>query len=404
MAFAHVPDGYNPTWAYLAIVPTEGGTPRALTGDQAMLAFDGSVGTGMWRYRWMPDGRSLLVTVKTGAFERVEQVTVHGHPELVPTARMRSAQRAEPADDGRLVYYSRDARGARHIRVTTHERGLDHAVIELESGTTGRGHVRQVRWRAPDGLPLTGLVITPRGPAPDRPYPTVVDVHGGPYGGLSPSGSLLNAGPMEWHLWAARGYAVFVADYRSSQIPGRTPHEELVADRELLARDAGDIQAGVRQLISMGIADPARLALVGHSWGGNLAAWIAANPNRYRALIVKAFFSDFATAYRSDCGDNPESCPGFWHHAFGGSPQQVPDVYRANAAIQHIAGAGGAVLLVSTDAFSAEDNARFRDRLSRVKRVPTRLVRYPDESHSVRDPGNQRDLLHRALALFDKHL
>ena len=78
-----------------------------------------------------------------------------------------------------------------------------------------------VRWRSSDGLELEGLLLWPPGYGPtnrpQRPLPTVVDIHGGPTNQSVALG--LGSHPLfldGLHHLAANGYLCFSADYRRS--------------------------------------------------------------------------------------------------------------------------------------------------------------------------------------------
>lgn len=63
-----------------------------------------------------------------------------------------------------------------------------------------------VRWRSFDGLELSGLLVLPIFvQLPKAGFPLVVELHGGPMGGVTNYGQLINATTLEWQLWAEKG-------------------------------------------------------------------------------------------------------------------------------------------------------------------------------------------------------
>jgi dipeptidyl aminopeptidase/acylaminoacyl peptidase len=117
--------------------------------------------------------------------------------------------------------------------------------------------IEPISLKSRDGLTLHGYVARPpgRGPAP-----TVLLVHGGPwfrdYWGYSSTVQFL----------ASRGYAVLQINYRASTGYGRAFVEAGVHQHARAMHD--DLIDGVRWAIAKGIADPARVAIMGASYGG----------------------------------------------------------------------------------------------------------------------------------------
>ena len=113
--------------------------------------------------------------------------------------------------------------------------------------------------------------------------------HGGPDGVTSTA----------WGIWsqyfAARGYSVFMPNYRGGIGHGRAFYE---ANRGRLGEiELMDIESGVDSLIASGKADPDRLFYGSWSWGGYLAAWTLGHSTRYRAIMVGAGVVDTMVQY-----------------------------------------------------------------------------------------------------------
>ena len=120
-----------------------------------------------------------------------------------------------------------------------------------EMGTT-----RLVQWMSDDGQQLKGTLLLPTQYRASTRYPLIVAVYGGASGAnyLDRFG-LEASGPLNMQLLATRGYAVLVPD--APQNLG-TPMFDL----------AKTILPGINEVIRLGIADPDRLGVIGHSYGG----------------------------------------------------------------------------------------------------------------------------------------
>ena len=141
-----------------------------------------------------------------------------------------------------------------------------------------------VEYKARDGLAIHGYLTLPAG-APAKNLPAVVFVHGGPwlrdYGTLGTTPQFL----------ANRGYAVLQVNYRGSSGYGRAFLRAGIG--ELGGRMQDDIDDGVKWLIAQGIADPARIALMGSSYGG-FATFVGMTrtPTQFAAGVANVGITD----------------------------------------------------------------------------------------------------------------
>ena len=162
------------------------------------------------------------------------------------------------------------------------------------------GEKRPVRFQARDGLTINGYLTLPPG-VPARGLPMVLLVHGGPWArdGWSASG---NSRGLQQFL-ANRGYAVLQLNYRGSTGYGRAFMEKAVG--EFAGRMHDDLVDGVRWAVQQGVADPARVAVWGASYGG-YAALLGATltPEVFACAVDVVGVSDLARLL--------ETAPPYW--------------------------------------------------------------------------------------------
>lgn len=146
------------------------------------------------------------------------------------------------------------------------------------------GEQRWVSYTASDGRQIPALLDLPPGWSKDQgPLPTVVQPHGGPwdrdYGGWDASG---------WTPFlTSRGVAVLRPQFRGSTGFGR--EHWIAGDAEWGQAMQDDKDDGARWLVSEGIADPGRIAILGYSYGGYAATAATVRPNSpYRCAIAGA--------------------------------------------------------------------------------------------------------------------
>jgi dipeptidyl aminopeptidase/acylaminoacyl peptidase len=167
---------------------------------------------------------------------------------------------------------------------------------------TGRlAGVEVLRLKARDGLPLTAYLTVPPG-LPPGPAPLVVMPHGGPQARDS----------YDYDPWAqamaARGWLVLQPNFRGSGGLGRAFAE--AGHHRWGDAMQWDIQDCVDALVQSGRADPARLAIMGGSYGGYAALMgTILQPDRYRCVISRAGptdLLDFLAYIRNEDGaDSP---------------------------------------------------------------------------------------------------
>jgi len=113
--------------------------------------------------------------------------------------------------------------------------------------------------------------------AGDRPLPTVVDVHGGPLGAWAPAPSV------EVMLLVERGYRVVLPNIRGSATYGRGWIRGAMGDWGGV--DADDVHAALDHAVGLGLVDPARLGVLGLSYGGFMVHWLIGTSERFRAAV-----------------------------------------------------------------------------------------------------------------------
>ncbi len=157
--------------------------------------------------------------------------------------------------------------------------------------TAALGDTRLVEYPARDGLLIPAFLTTPSpvrfGPGP---YPTLIEPHGGPWA----------RDDMEWDIsgwvqyFASRGYAVLQPQFRGSEGWGQKLWR--AGDGEWGQKMQDDKDDGVKWLVAQKIADPARVAMFGYSYGGYAALAAAIRPNGlYQCAISGAGAGDLAS-------------------------------------------------------------------------------------------------------------
>jgi dipeptidyl aminopeptidase/acylaminoacyl peptidase len=144
---------------------------------------------------------------------------------------------------------------------------------------------KPVQYRAADGTMIPAYLTLPLNSA-GKNLPTIVMPHGGP--------SARDEWGFDWWVqyYASRGYAVLQPNYRGSDGYGEKWLEKngLQSWRKAM----GDIVDAGKWLVSSGLADPAKLAIVGWSYGGYAALQTpVVDANLFKAIVAIAPVTDF---------------------------------------------------------------------------------------------------------------
>ena len=263
-----------------------------------------------------------------------------------------------------------------------------HAGHDVVLRAIGRREV--LRWKAPDGLEIEGLLTLPHG---DGPFPLVLDVHGGPIGNVDDR----FPGTLDAFL-VTRGFAILEPNPRGSTGHGQDFARRVVGDMGGL--DVADVLAGVDTAVAAGAADPDRLVLTGGSYGGFMAAWIPTRDHRFKASVSISPVTDWWS-------ERFDSSLGAWVGDFlGGEPLALPEEYSARSPVLHAADVTTPVLLTAGrhDRATPVGQAVEFYRALREHGVPTEVVVYPQEGHGVSEFPAILDLATRAVAWFERFL
>lgn len=153
--------------------------------------------------------------------------------------------------------------------------------------------VKTIRYKARDGLEIPAVLTVPKGREGDRGLPLIVMPHGGPQA----------RDTEDWDWWAQfladRGYVVVQPNFRGSTGYGRAFLD--AGDGQLGLAMQDDLNDAVAHLAKVGLIDPARVCIVGGSYGGYAAMRAAQRDGElYRCAVSFAGVSDLTRLLRFD--------------------------------------------------------------------------------------------------------
>jgi dipeptidyl aminopeptidase/acylaminoacyl peptidase len=258
------------------------------------------------------------------------------------------------------------------------------------------GKTVSVEWTS-DGFRVQGWLLLPGDYDPSKRYPLLVHVHGGP------ASSVLGqwqggAGGFTSTAFSALGYFVLLPNPRGSFGQGE---DFAQANRKDFGYgDLRDILAGVDTVLKTYPVDPARVGIMGWSYGGFMSMFAVTQTHRFKAAAAGAGISDWLSYY----GEN--SIDQWMIPYFGASVYDDPAVYQKSSAIAYIKQADTPALVVVGDRDGecpAPQSFEFWHALHDLH-VPSQFVVYPNEGHRFVDPAHKLDVMERAVDWFAKYM
>jgi acetyl esterase/lipase len=281
---------------------------------------------------------------------------------------------------------------------------------EVASGT-----LQRIEYHSLDGADLKAWILLPPGYQPNRRYALVAWVYPGWVADdIQPTiwGNVDDNDPMNVQLLAARDYVVLLPSMplHPSGLHRGDPYLELCKG----------VLPAVDRVIEMGIADPRRLAVMGHSFGGFGAYGLITQTNRFQAAVVIAGISDLASLYgeidprsryRPTLRENirtafPEQTIAETGQILMGNPPWK-DVgrYLRNSPLFYVDRVQTPVLIVQGDIdfVPMSQGEQFFTALHRLGRR-ARFIRYWGEGHIPSSPANIVDMWTRLYGWLDEYL
>jgi dipeptidyl aminopeptidase/acylaminoacyl peptidase len=249
-----------------------------------------------------------------------------------------------------------------------------------------------VRFRAQDGLELSGWLYRPPAVAGRAPY--VLSFHGGPEGQERPSFR------SDYQALLAQGIGVFAPNVRGSSGFGKRFVN--LDNGELRFAGVRDIKASADSLVREGIADPARLGITGGSYGGYMTmAGVTEFPDLFAAGVDLFGIVNFATFFS-------HSEP--WMAAIStkeyGDPATQADLLARLSPIHKLDRIKAALMVQhgANDTNVPVVEAEQIVQALKGRGVPVEYVLFPDEGHGWRKTANRVRSITAMVQFFRKHL
>lgn len=258
------------------------------------------------------------------------------------------------------------------------------------------GPVRPVRFKAKDGLDLTGYLTLPHG-REAKNLPLIVLAHGGPASRDAPG--------FDWwaQALASRGYAVLQVNFRGSSGFGWAFTSKGFG--EWGRKMQTDLSDGVRHLAGEGIIDPKRVCITGASYGGYAAlAGAAFDKGVYRCAASVAGPADLRKLVIFSRNQSSVAALRYWTRFMGAEDLGDPAL-QAISPSEHVDKIDIPVLLVHGKDDTVVPLAQSDLMAEALKRAgkPVELVVMPGEDHWLTGGETRLQMLTAIVAFLEKH-
>jgi dipeptidyl aminopeptidase/acylaminoacyl peptidase len=247
-----------------------------------------------------------------------------------------------------------------------------------------------------DGKKIQAWIQKPAHFDSSKKYPLILEIHGGPHAAYGFTFT------HEFQWMAAKGYVVLYTNPRGSTSYGQDFGN--VIQYNYPGDDYKDLMAGVDEVVKRGYIDTKKMGVTGGSGGGVLTNWTVGHTTRFAAAVSQRSIADWS---------------GFWYTAdftlftptwFRGAPWEESGDFEKRSPITYIKN-------ITTPTMFIEGEADYRTppgeggeimfRALKYRKVPTAMVRFPNESHELSRSGapwHRVERLQHIVNWFEKYL
>jgi len=263
------------------------------------------------------------------------------------------------------------------------DRRLTHVT---DAFCAGRELVAPERFTAtsPDGSKVDAWIMRPAGFEPSKRYPVLLNIHGGPFTQYG------NRFFDEFQVYAGAGYVVLYSNPRGSS--GGTEEwgrairgDDPASGTGFGGVDYADLMAVTDEALRrFDYCDPARLGVMGGSYGGFMTTWIVGHNDRFRAGVSERSVNNWVSFFGSS--DAGWSFKGY----LGSYPFENPEANLRVSPTSYVERISTPLLLVHSeeDLRAPVEQAEHLFTALRLLGKEVEFVRFPAESHELSRSGS----------------
>ena len=254
----------------------------------------------------------------------------------------------------------------------------------------------EISYQSFDGKKVQAWVQKPPGFDLAKKYPLILNIHGGPHAAY---GYIFEH---EFQWMAAKGYVVLYPNPRGSTTYGQDFGN--VIQYHYPGDDYKDLMAGVDDVIKRGYIDNKKLGVTGGSGGGLLTNWVVGQTDRFAAAVSQRDIASWSHWwYTADF-------TLFQQTWFKAPPFDAEEDFKARSPITYIKNVKTPMMFILGESdYRTPPGAGGEEmfRALKFRKVPTVMVRFPNESHELSrsgQPWHRVERLQNIVGWFDRWL
>jgi dipeptidyl aminopeptidase/acylaminoacyl peptidase len=335
------------------------------------------------------EGRTVLASfdIETGA----ETDLAHGNQAVL---RFRA-----PADGSKIVYLVSTPTRINDLFVIDRSSSEPRQLTRVNDTLFSKLNLtepEEIHYKTFDGKNIQAWVQKPPNFNPAKKYPLILNIHGGPHAAY---GYIFEH---EFHWMAAKGYVVLYPNPRGSTTYGQDFGN--VIQFHYPGDDYKDLMAGVDDVIRRGYIDDKRLGVTGGSGGGLLTNWVVGQTNRFAAAVSQRDIASWeAWWYSADF-------TLFYPNWFKAPPFEDEQDFKSRSPLTYIKSVKTPMMFILGEAdYRTPPGAGGEEmfRALKFRKIPTVMVRFPNESHELSrsgQPWHRVERLQNIVGWFDHWL
>ncbi|MEJ2634650.1 MAG: S9 family peptidase [Calditrichia bacterium] len=349
-------------------------SPGVAQPDTATLTRD--LNLSVTDYKWKPDGKSFVIQVAEGTLTPLYQFNYLAQKKRYAVLNPDGGNALDIHLAGKknaLFYLWEDGTHLPEIASIQKGKQLLLSDFSAQLKPYNFGTQKLYTWKNTDGKQIEGILFFPPDFDPNKKYPLVLTVHGGPYGS-GYSDAFSNA------IWYKMGGHMGGGEYE-------------------------DIMAGVDAIVKEGYIDSTRMGVIGGSYGGYMTNWIISQNNRFAAAVsefgIFSWLTDWSNSWQ----------PAFEKMYFGiyywEKPIDMGNHYIAYSPAFYVTNIHTPVLILhgTQDRYTNLANSQEMYQALNTLGREVKFVIYPREGHGIsREPNHALDEARRSKRWFDDHL
>jgi dipeptidyl aminopeptidase/acylaminoacyl peptidase len=349
---------------------------------------------------WTADGRSII-----------ERYTREGRANLgmfdAENGRLTEVTKGDQAimsfrttaDRSKLVYTISTPTQINELYIADRNGGNSKQLTHMNDAILSKLNLtepEEIWYPSFDGKRIQTWVQKPPDFDPKKKYPLILNIHGGPHAAY---GYVFDH---EFQWMAAKGYIVVYPNPRGSTSYGQDFGN--IIQYNYPGDDHTDLMLAVDEVIKRGYVDEKKLGITGGSGGGVLTNWAVTKTNRFAAAVSQRDISDWSNWWYS--ADFAQFQPSW----FKGAPFEDKEGFRNRSAITYVDKIQTPMMFILGEADYRTPPGAGGEELFRAlkyRKVPTVMVRFPNEGHELSrsgQPWHRIERLQHIVGWFDKYL